>query len=152
MVLHYSVLIFSAIQTLLLNFCLFVFLKRSIPFLAASHGTMRKQAEPKPVSHTHHTHTSWIFPNRGTHSTRLSLHCQVIPVLRLHHTLYKHTYKVCCLRQKVLVNKKGLLRASGLPHHWGCHTQAQTGRGVWLDFNITIKHTSFLMTSTAGDF
>lgn len=72
---------------------------------------------------------------------------QVIPVLRLHYKLYKHTYEVACLRHKVLFNKKGLLRASGLPH-----TQAQTGRGVWLSVNITMQHTSLLMTSRADDF
>lgn len=102
-----------------------------------------KQAEAKPVSHT-----SWIFPNTHIDCAWLGLHSDSgdSGLRATSNMLHKYTHEAGCLKYKVLFDKKGLLRASGLPSYWICHTQAQTGRGVCLHtlhFSWLVRLVSF---------
>lgn len=121
-----------------------------IPLLAASHDTIigRKQAEAKPISHT-----SWIFPNRESLCPTGLTHRSGDSSFKGYITRYKkHTHEAGCLKHSVLFDRKGLLRASGLPHYWSRHTQAQTGQGVCLNVNKAVQHTLFVMTCRASEF
>lgn len=105
----------------------------NIPLSAASHDTMitgRKQTEAKPVRHT-----SWKFANRDIHCVWMGLpqNSGDSSFKAAAHNLHKHTHEVgwTNLCQTNFGMTRKVSWASGLPIYWSCHTQAQTGRGVW---------------------